>query len=142
MREAGAPARSCARRVAALLSGATVTRWKQSRIWTSFALGLFAAVLNVRYHDVQHAVPFLLQLGLYLSPVAYQTHRCVPEAWRWVYGLNPMAVAIDLFRWSLFVGEPGPHPVGAVLSVAGLLVASAGALHYLRAMERTFADEI
>jgi lipopolysaccharide transport system permease protein len=105
--------------------------------------GLWLAALNVRYRDVRHVIPFLVQFGVYLSPVGFNTSK-VPEEWRWLFLLNPMAGVIDGVRWSLF----GPYlhspfrEIGFELSlflVAAMLV---GGLWYFRKTERTFADVI
>lgn len=103
--------------------------------------GLLIAALNVRYRDFRHVVPFVVQIGLYLSPVAYSSNL-VPETWRLMYSLNPMVGVIDGFRWSLLAGEfsmfwPGflvSLAVNALLLVVGIL--------YFRRTERTFTDVI
>lgn len=106
---------------------------------TALGVGLLLATLNVRYRDVGKVTGLLLQLWLFLSPVAYSSTQ-VPERWKWLYALNPMAGVIDAFRWSLLGGPPP----GARLAVSAL---SAGALlyagvRYFQASERQFADVI
>lgn len=108
---------------------------------TSLAVGIWLSAVNVRYRDVRHAVPFLVQLWLFASPVAYSADL-VPAEWRTVYQLNPMAGVVEGFRWAL-LGQGGPPPVGAILVSAGVtaLVLALG-LAYFRRVERTFADVI
>jgi lipopolysaccharide transport system permease protein len=107
---------------------------------TSFAAGLWLAALNVRYRDVRHAVPFLVQFWLFVTPVAYAT-SLVPPAFRAWYALNPMVGVVDGFRWSLLGRPEVPWWAAAVstLVVSGLLVCGLG---YFRRTERTFADVI
>ena len=104
-------------------------------------LGVGLAVLNVKYRDVRHAIPFLVTLGLYLSPVGFAS-AIVPEGWRLAYSLNPMVGVIDGFRWALFRGEPAMYwPAFALsLAVSGLVLVAG--VRYFRSTERTFADVI
>lgn len=105
---------------------------------TALGVGLWLTALNVNYRDVRFVVPFLLQFWMYASPVAYST-SLVPERWRWLYGLNPMAGVIEGFRWAL-LGKAAPDPAMMFVSfiaVCGVLVSG---LFYFRKMERTFAD--
>jgi lipopolysaccharide transport system permease protein len=107
---------------------------------TALSISLWLAVLNVRYRDVGQAIPFLIQLWMFVSPVAYPI-SLVPERWRLLYSLNPMAGAIEGFRWAL---TGGAHPpffpivVSAVI-VCGLLY---GGIFFFRRMEHTFADVV
>jgi lipopolysaccharide transport system permease protein len=107
---------------------------------TALAVGIWLAAMNVRYRDVRHAVPFVVQIWLFASPVVYSA-QLVPEQWRWLYYLNPMAGVIDGFRWAL-VSEGAP-PAGPVL-LAALVTAVllVGGLAYFRRTERAFADVI
>jgi lipopolysaccharide transport system permease protein len=107
---------------------------------TALAVSLWLSALNVLYRDVRYTLPFLVQLWLFASPVAYPT-SLVPEPWRTVYGLNPMVGVIDGFRWALLGGTDPPGPMVAV-SVAAVLALLAGGLFYFRRMERSFADAI
>jgi lipopolysaccharide transport system permease protein len=105
---------------------------------TALAVGLWLAALNVQYRDVKYLIPFLTQIWMFASPVAYPS-SLVPEAYRPIYGLNPMAGVIEGFRWALLgLGEP-PTALVAVsfLTVAALLV---GGMYYFRRLERQFAD--
>jgi lipopolysaccharide transport system permease protein len=104
---------------------------------TALAVGLWLSALNVRYRDVRHTIPFLIQFWLFATPVAYSS-SLVPERWRTVYGLNPMAGVVDGFRWALLGRErPGPLLLVSVLTVMATAV---GGLFYFRRMERSFAD--
>jgi lipopolysaccharide transport system permease protein len=96
--------------------------------------------LNVQYRDVRYTLPFLTQIWLFATPVAYPT-SIVPEAWRATYALNPMVGVVDGFRWSLLGtgGTPGLTVVVSALVAVALVVSG---LFYFRRMERTFADLI
>ena len=110
-------------------------------VTTSLAVGIWLSAVNVRYRDVRHAVPFLVQFWLFASPIAYSA-EIVPAEWRGVYQLNPMTGVIEGFRWAL-LGEGAPPPLGAVV-VSGAVTAiilTIG-LAYFRRVERTFADVI
>lgn len=107
----------------------------------SLGTGVWLAALTVRYRDFRLVVPFLLQLGIYLSPVGFSS-SVIPERWRLVYSLNPLVGVIDGFRWSLLRGDAGLYWPAVALS-AGLAVAIlASGLRYFRRTERTFADVI
>jgi lipopolysaccharide transport system permease protein len=110
-------------------------------VLTSLSVGVWLSAINVRYRDVRYAVPFLVQLWLFASPVAYSLDL-VPPDWRLLYQLNPMTGVVDGFRWAL-IGHGSPPPVTAVLFsvVVTAIVLSAG-LAYFRRVERTFADVI
>lgn len=109
-------------------------------IMLALAIGLWLAPLNVKYRDVGHTIPFLIQFWMYASPVAYPV-SLVPEQWRLLYSLNPMAGIIEGFRWAL-LGTASPDfmvmAVSAVIVVALLL----GGIVYFKRMERTFADVV
>jgi lipopolysaccharide transport system permease protein len=106
---------------------------------TAFAVGLWLSALNVRYRDVRHAVPFLVQFWLFVTPVAYSS-SLVPVRWRAWYGLNPMVGVVDGFRWAL-LGRP-EVPVSAAVSAVAVLALLLAGLSYFRRTERTFADII
>lgn len=106
----------------------------------ALAFGLWLAPLNARYRDVGHALPFLIQIGMLASPVAYSS-SIVPDKWRPVYAINPMAGAIEGFRWSL-LGTAPPDPLALALSVATVLLVGAAGLVYFVNVERTLADVI
>ena len=101
---------------------------------------MWLAALDVQYRDVRFVIPFLVQLWMFLSPVVYPS-TLVPQRWRWLYGLNPMAGVIDGFRWALLSAADPPGPALAV-SVAATMLLLVGGLYYFRRMERTFADLI
>lgn len=105
---------------------------------TALAVGLWLAALNVKYRDVRYVIPFLIQFWLFATPVAYPS-SLIPEPWRTIYGLNPMAGVVEGFRWALLHTEKGPGPMLALsaLTVVGLLT---GGLYYFRRLEESFAD--
>ena len=103
--------------------------------------GLWLAALNVKYRDFRYIVPFMVQFGLYVSPVGYSS-TLVPEKWRFLYSLNPMVGVIDGFRWALLGGESQLYLPGFFLSVGLTLVLLWAGLRYFRSVERTFADMI
>ena len=109
-------------------------------LMTALAVGLWLSALNVRYRDVTYTIPFLIQVWMFASPVVYPVNL-VPEQWRFVYSLNPMAGVIEGFRWAL-LGKASPD--FSVMGVSALVVAAllAGGLVFFRNMERTFADVI
>jgi lipopolysaccharide transport system permease protein len=102
--------------------------------------GLWLAALNVQYRDVRYVIPFLVQFWLFATPIAYPS-RLVPEAWRTLYGLNPMAGVVEGFRWAL-LGQAGLHLPLLAVSLLTVLVVLAGGLYYFRRMEDTFADVV
>jgi len=117
----------------------TLPLWIAAAVLVALAVGLLLAALNVRYRDVNQAISLLVQLWLFLSPVAYPT-SAVPEAWRPVYALNPMVGVIEGFRWCLLDG-PAPGPESLVS--AGVTAALLGVgLVYFQRTERRFADVI
>jgi lipopolysaccharide transport system permease protein len=95
--------------------------------------------MNVRYRDVRHIVPFLVQFGLYISPVGF-TSSLIPLEWKFIYSLNPMVGVIDGFRWSLLGGKSFLYLPGLVISIVTVLIILISGLIYFRKMERTFAD--
>jgi lipopolysaccharide transport system permease protein len=107
---------------------------------TALSVGIWLTALNVRYRDVKYAVPFLLQLWLFASPIAYAT-SLVPSRWRLVYSLNPMTSVIDGFRWAL-LGVPWAPGKSLAVSLAMVVVLLGSGLVYFRSMERTFADVV
>jgi lipopolysaccharide transport system permease protein len=107
----------------------------------SIGAGLWLASLTVKYRDFRFVVPFLVQFGLYISPVGFSSN-IVPEQWRLLYSLNPMVGAIDGFRWSILGGESKLYWPGFSLSLVLVLVFLITGIAYFRKMERTFADVI
>jgi lipopolysaccharide transport system permease protein len=111
-------------------------------LWAAAAAlgpGVALAALNVRYRDVRYLVPFVVQFGLYVSPVGYEG-RAVPESWRFLFELNPLAGALAGFRWAL-IGGQSPFPA-AWPGLALTLLTLGLSLAYFRASERSFADTI
>src|SRR5437773_3637791 len=103
--------------------------------------GLWLAALNVKYRDFRHIVPFVVQFGFFISPVGYSSSQ-VPEAWRFLYSLNPMAGVIDGFRWAILGRGLVFYWPGLLLSLAIVTGVFAGGLWYFRRTERSFADVI
>jgi lipopolysaccharide transport system permease protein len=105
----------------------------------SLGLGLLLAALTVKYRDFRYVVPFAVQLGLFISPVAFSTAQ-VPEHWRAIYSLNPLVGVIDGFRWSIlgtaFDGQA--LALSVATSIASLVIGA----WYFRRTERSFADAI
>ncbi len=104
----------------------------------ALAVSLWLSALNVKYRDVRYTIPFLIQLWLYASPVAYPVSM-VPEQWRLLYSLNPMVGVIEGFR-SVLVGKAPPNLATVAVSAAVVLIVLVAGLVYFRQMERTFAD--
>jgi lipopolysaccharide transport system permease protein len=106
---------------------------------TSLGIGLWLSALNVQYRDFQYTIPFLIQLGLFASPVVYPA-SLVPESVRFLYGLNPMAGVIEGFRWALL----GTHMPGAMIlvSVGVVVVLLVSGAFYFRRMEQYYADVV
>src|SRR5262249_50088213 len=107
---------------------------------TAVAVGLWLAALNVQFRDVRYTVPFLTQIWMFATPVAYPS-SLVPAAFRPLYGLNPMAGVVEGFRWALLGRADLPLDLMAV-SAAVVLVLLVGGLFYFRRLERTFADVV
>jgi lipopolysaccharide transport system permease protein len=107
----------------------------------SFGIGLWLSALMVEYRDVRHIVPFIVQLGMYVSPVGFSSN-VVPEKWRLLYSLNPVVGIIDGFRWSLMRGQMNLRAPAILLSMAVTSLFIAGGIWYFRKMEKTFADVI
>jgi len=110
-------------------------------IAASVGAGLWLATLNVEYRDFRYIVPFLVQFGLYISPVGFSS-AVVPEKWRLLYSLNPMVGVIDGFRWALLGEEFALFWLGLLLSALFVLLILISGIGYFRRMERTFADVI
>jgi len=109
-------------------------------VLTALGVGLWLSALNAIYRDVRYVLPFLVQFWMFASPVAYPS-SLVPERWRWLYGLNPMAGVIEGFRWAL-TGHGEPPNLMLAASTAAVLLVLGGGLVYFRAMESTVADVV
>ena len=107
---------------------------------TALSVSLWLSVVNVRYRDVRQAIPFLIQIWLFASPVAYPL-SVVPEKWRLVYSLNPLTGVIEGFRWAL-LGNPMPDLVPIAICVAVIVALLFGGIVFFRRMEETFADVV
>ncbi|WP_225225772.1 ABC transporter permease [Komarekiella delphini-convector] len=107
----------------------------------SMAVGLWLAALNVEYRDFRYIVPFIMQFGLYISPVGFSS-SVVPEKWRLLYSLNPMVGVIDGFRWAIIGGNSKIYWPGFILSMGLVIFLLISGIWYFRKMERTFADVI
>lgn len=108
-------------------------------VLVALAAGLWLAAINVRYRDVKYAIPFLIQLWFFASPVAYSSDL-FPQGLRAIFSLNPMTGVIDGFRWAA-LGGPRPDATLVVSAIATLVI-FVGGLAYFRRVERTFADTI
>jgi lipopolysaccharide transport system permease protein len=108
-------------------------------IAAALGVGLWLAALNVRYRDVKYVVPFMLQLWLFISPIAYPS-SLIDEPWRTLYGLNPMAGVADGFRWAVLGVDVSASEI--VLSAVSALLILVGGFLFFRRTERSFADLI
>jgi lipopolysaccharide transport system permease protein len=109
-------------------------------IVTALGAGLWLSAMNVQYRDIRYAIPFVVQVWLFASPVAYPSSM-VPEQWRALYGLNPMAGVVEGFRWALLGSGQAPGPLLAVSAGMAVVLLVSG-LFYFRRMEKTFADVV
>ncbi|MDL1891419.1 ABC transporter permease [Sphingobacteriales bacterium CHB3] len=119
----------------------TVPLFAAISVGAALGLGLWFAALNVKYRDFMQIVPFVVQIGLYVSPVGF-TSSIVPEEWRTLYYLNPVVGAIDGFRWALLGTSHSLYVPGIISSVAIVILLCASGVWYFRRTERTFADII
>ena len=109
-------------------------------VLTALGVGLWLSALNAIYRDVRYVIPFLVQFWLFASPVAYPS-TLVPERWRWLYGLNPMAGVIEGFRWAL-TGHGQPPNIMLAVSTGMVLLLVVGGLAFFHRMEGTIADVV
>jgi lipopolysaccharide transport system permease protein len=107
----------------------------------SLGFSLWLSALNVKYRDFRYIVPFIVQFGLYVSPVGFSSN-VIPEKWRLLYSLNPMVGVIDGFRWAILGGDAQIYWPGFLLSLALTLLILFGGVRYFRKTERIFADII
>jgi lipopolysaccharide transport system permease protein len=106
----------------------------------SIGPGLYLAALNVKYRDFRHVIPFIIQFGLFISPVGFSSEM-IPAQWRWLYAVNPIAGVIDGFRWCIVQDAPNPllhYPFYISLAVSLLLLGFS--VRQFRKMEKNFAD--
>jgi lipopolysaccharide transport system permease protein len=106
---------------------------------TSLGSGLWLSAMNVQFRDVRYTVPFLTQLWMYASPIAYPSSLIKDPVLRALYGINPMAGVVEGFRWALLGTDTAPDPVLIASSLAALVLCLSGAF-YFRRMEKNFAD--
>jgi lipopolysaccharide transport system permease protein len=109
-------------------------------VLTALGVGLWMSALNALYRDVRYVVPFLVQFWMFASPVVYPS-SLVPQRWRWLYGLNPMAGVIDGFRWALTGHGVAPGPL-MLASASAVMVVLLGGLFFFQRMEGTVADRV
>ncbi len=110
--------------------------------FASFGPGLYLTALNVKYRDFRYIIPFIVQFGLFISPVGYMTSK-IPSQWIWVYSLNPMVGVIDCFRWCIVKGAPNPflnYPF--YISMGVIIFFLVLSVYQFRKMEKNFADLI
>jgi lipopolysaccharide transport system permease protein len=107
----------------------------------AFGTGLWLAALNVKYRDFRYVLPFIVQVGVYISPIGFSTNN-VPADWRLAYSLNPLVGIIDGFRWSLLRGESPLSWLSLSVSVAVTSFMCVVGIWHFRRTERTFADVI
>jgi lipopolysaccharide transport system permease protein len=107
---------------------------------TAFGAGLWVSALMVRYRDFRFILPFVVQFGLYISPVGFRS-EVVDEKWRFLYSMNPMVGVIDGFRWAI-LGQSQIYWPGFAVSVAGVAIIIISGIWYFRRTEKTFADVI
>jgi len=107
---------------------------------TALGVGLWLSALNVQYRDVRFTLGFLAQLWMFATPIAYPS-SLLPERWRTLYGLNPMAGVVEGFRWALLGTATRPGPMIFASAAASLVLLITGAF-YFRRMERNFADVV
>jgi lipopolysaccharide transport system permease protein len=110
-------------------------------VMASLGPGLWLAALNVKYRDFRYIIPFIVQIGLYVSPVGFSS-AVVPAKWRLLYGLNPMVGVIDGFRWCLLGHQSHVYGPGFVVSLAVMVVLLWFGIGHFRKTERLFADLI
>ena len=107
----------------------------------SLGPGLWITALNVKYRDFRYVIPFVVQIGLYVSPVGFSS-KVIPEQWRLLYSLNPMVGVIDGFRWCILGGESNLYLPGFLLSLGIITLFLWLGISRFRRMEKTFADII
>ena len=106
--------------------------------------GLLITALNVKYRDFRYIIPFIIQIGIYISPIGWSStviRQQFPQ-WTWLYSLNPMVGVIDGFRWALLGGKGGITPPSFALSVSATTFLALVGVWYFRKTERSFADII
>lgn len=108
--------------------------------FTSFGISLYFTAVNVKYRDFRYIIPFLVQFGVYVSPVGFSSNR-VPAKWRYLYDLNPMVGVIDGFRWCIIKGDD-LDVTSLLISIVITTIFTIVGVRYFRGTERSFADNI
>lgn len=108
---------------------------------TALGISLWLSALNVAYRDVKYVIPFLTQIWLFATPIAYSSSLLSEQWWRNVYAINPMVGVVEGFRWALLGTNTQPGGMALVSAVAAVLLLVSGA-YYFRRMEKTFADVV
>ena len=108
-------------------------------LMAAFGVGLYITALNVKYRDFRYIIPFIVQIGLYVSPVGFSS-SVIPEKWRLWYSINPMVGVVDGFRWCI-LGEPLYYP-GFIISILVISIFLWIGVVYFRKTEKSFADNI
>ncbi len=107
---------------------------------TSLGVSLWLAAMNVQFRDVRYVVPFIIQIWLFITPIAYSS-TLLSEPWHTIYGINPMAGVVEGFRWALLGTATAPGAIVAVSAIVSLVILISGAF-YFRRIEKTFADVV
>ena len=107
----------------------------------AFGASLWFSALNVKYRDVKHVMPFVVRMGIYVSPVGFMS-TIIPEKWQFWYSLNPMVGVIDGFRWAILGPKFEPYWPGFWISLAMVVLLLVSGVYYFRYFEKTFADVI
>ncbi len=107
----------------------------------AFGVGLWLSALNVKYRDIKYVVPFLVSMGMFISPVGYMS-SVVPDRWRFLYSMNPMVGVIDGFRWCILGPSFEPYWYGFWASAVVVFILLISGVYYFRSTEKTFADII
>ena len=118
----------------------TLPLWVGLAFLAAIGPGLFITALNVKYRDFRYVIPFVVQFGLYISPVGFRSD-VVPEQWRLLYSLNPMVGVIDGFRWCIGA-EPSLHVGALAISVVTAVILFGLGIRFFRQTEKGFADVI
>jgi len=107
----------------------------------SLGMGFLFSALNVKYRDFRYIIPFIVQFGMYISPVGFSS-SIVPERWRFLYSINPMVGVIDGFRWAIIGKGVSLYWPGFILSIVLTFLIAIWGFWYFRKTEKTFADSI
>lgn len=109
--------------------------------FVAFGLGILLTALNVKFRDFRYIIPFIIQFGLYISPVGFNSN-VVPEKYQWLYSLNPMVGVIDGFRWCIISSDMSLNLYSFWMSIVITIVVTILGVQYFRKMEKGFADSI